>query len=293
MTSVLYDEPGPVAKRRARIGTVIALVLIATLVGLAVARLSSKGQFDAELWDPLVNPSSDTFSPVWQLIGKGLLNTVIAAALAIALSLVLGVLLGVARMMFGAVLRVPVVAFIQLFRGLPVIITIVMVWRFMVELEIDPEPLPGANALWYAVIGLTLYNSVIIAEILRAGVASLPRGQGEAALAVGMTPGQSMRSVQLPQAFRVMLPALVSQFVVILKDTSLVAVIGLGYPELLYRGNQILRNLGNPIQTLFVIGVIFIVINYALSRLATWLEKRLSRASGTDIATARDQVPAT
>jgi glutamate transport system permease protein len=103
-------------------------------------------------------------------------------------------------------------------------------------------------------------------------VASLPSGQGEAARAIGMTEWQMMRTVLLPQAFRTMLPALISQLVVILKDTSLAAVLG-GYIELLRRGNIISQNLDNPIQTLFVVGLIFIALNYGLSRLAVWTER--------------------
>ncbi|MBM7507525.1 amino acid ABC transporter permease [Nocardioides salarius] len=280
-TSVLYDAPGPRAVRRARIGTVVAILVFLALATLVVLRLADRGQFDAELWNPWINPSDDTFSQVWTLVRRGLVATLVAAALSIALSLAVGVLLGVARMMLGRGWRVPVVAWIELFRGLPVVVTIVFVWRAMVEIGIDVGPLPGEPALWYLVIGLTLYNSVIIAEILRAGVSSLPSGQREAALAVGLTNGQAMRTILLPQAFRVMLPALISQLVVVLKDTSLVAVIGLGYLELLSRGRQISQNLDNPIQTLLIIGAIYIVINYGLSKLAEYVERRMGRASGS------------
>lgn len=277
--AVLYDVPGPRAIRRQRIGTVLALLFIAGIVAIAAQRLASRGQFDADLWAPWIDPSSDDFAQVWELVAKGAAATGIAAALAITLSLLVGVLLGVARMMSGRVGRIPVVAFIELFRGLPVVITIVFVWRAMVELGIPVDVLPGEDALWYLVIGLTLYNSVIVAEILRAGVVSLPSGQGEAGRAVGMTEGQVMRSILLPQAFRTMLPALISQLVVVLKDTSLAAVIGLGYLELLRRGNQISQVLDNPIQSLFIVGLLFILINYALSRLAVYLERRLSTSS--------------
>jgi glutamate transport system permease protein len=293
--SVLYDLPGPRARRRARIGTVVGALLIVGLLAVAGTRLADNGQFEAELWNPLVDPGDENFSAVWRLIGEGLAKTGIAALLAIALSLVIGVLLGIGRMMLGPVLRAPIFVFIQLFRGLPVIITIVLVSRVIIDTGLNDviDPLPGENPLWYLVIGLTLYNCVIFAEILRAGVNSLPSGQGEAALAVGMTPGQSMRTVLLPQAFRVMLPALISQLVVIVKDTSLAAVAGFTYLELLSRGNQISQNLDNPVQTLFVVAVIFILVNYALSRLATWVEKRLSRASGNDADAIRAQVAAT
>ncbi len=223
---------------------------------------------------------------------QGATATLIAAVLAILLSLVVGVGLGVARMMLGKVGRIPVVGLIEILRGLPVVITIVIVWRASVELGINLGALPGASVLWYLVIGLTLYNSVIIAEILRAGVASLPSGQGEAARAIGMSEGQVMSTVLLPQAFRVMLPALISQLVVVLKDTSLAAVIGLGYLELLRRGNQISQVLDNPIQSLFMVGTMFILVNYSLSRLAIYVERRLSQ-SGSDATKAEAEVPAT
>lgn len=294
-TSVLYDAPGPRARRRARIGSAIALVGIAVLVFFAIRRLADRGQFEWELWGPWLDPSFDEFSQVWNLVREGAVATLVAAVLSIALSLVVGVFLGVARMRLGRYARIPVVLFIELFRGLPVVITIVFVWRAFEELNIDLSPLPGVVGLWYLVIGLTLYNSVIIAEILRAGVNSLPKGQGEAARAVGMTEWQTMRTVLLPQAFRIMLPALISQLVVILKDTSLAALVGSFYIELLSRGNQISQNLDNPIQSLFVVGSLFIAINYGLSRVATWLERQLSRNRGgkAAIQAVEDVVPLT
>ena len=275
MTNVLYDELGPLARRRALIGTVLAALLLLGLTGAAMWRLADRGQFEADLWSPLLNPGDDNFVLVWRLLGQGLLATVIAATLAIALSLVIGTLLGVSRMMLGRVGRSPVVFLIELFRGLPVIISIFYVYILIRSTGIDIAFLPGEDGLWFLVMGLMLYNSVIIAEIVRAGVNSLPSGQSEAALAVGMTRWKSMKHVELPQAFRTMLPALISQLVVILKDTSLVAVLGL-YTELLRRGNLISLNLDNPIQVLFVVGVIFILINYALSKLAEYVERRLS-----------------
>lgn len=291
--TVLYDVPGPRARRRALIGTVVSAAVILAALGFAIKRLADRGQFDSELWSPLVNPGDEVFGQVWELLGKGLLNTLVAAVLAIALSLLVGVALGVARMMLGRWARIPLVVVIELLRGLPVVITIFLVWRAFVESGVDISFLPGENGLWYLVVGLTLYNSVIIAEILRAGVAALPRGQGEAATAIGMTRWQVMSTVLLPQAFRIMLPALISQLVVILKDTSLAAVAAGLYVELLRQGNLISLNLDNPIQVLFVVGLMFILINYALSRLAVWTEKRVSRNRGDEVSAVEEQVPAT
>jgi glutamate transport system permease protein len=285
MTSVLYDAPGPRARRRALIATIIGALVILGLVGVAVKRLYDQGQFSMELWGPLIDPSNDRFSLVWDLLFDGLKATLVAAGLAITLSLVVGTALGTLRIMLGRWARIPLVAGIELFRGLPVVITIFYIWQVLPELGVDVSPLPGENGLWYLVIGLTLYNSVIIGEILRAGVASLPSGQGEAARAIGMTEWQVMRIVLLPQAFRTMLPALISQLVVVLKDTSLAAILGL-YIELLRRGNLIALNLDNPIQVLTVVAIIFITINYALSKLAVWTERRLSQARGIEAAGA-------
>ena len=294
MTNILYDEPGPRARRRALIGTVIASAAIVALLVVVVRRLADQDQFSMELWGPLIDPGNENFAPVWRLIGQGMRATVNAALLAIILSLVIGTLVGSARMMLGGLKRLPLVGLIELFRGLPVIVTIFYVYTLIRSLELDISALPGEDGLWFVVIGLTFYNSVIIAEILRAGVASLPRGQGEAALAIGMTPRQAMATVLLPQAFRTMLPALISQLVVVLKDTSLAAVLAI-YIELLRRGNLIALNLDNPIQVLFVIGLIFILINYSLSRVAVWLERRLSRSSGgrAAMAAVEREVPAT
>ena len=215
---------------------------------------------------------------MWNILAMGLRATLTASALAIALSLLIGGVVGISRMMLGRTARMPIVALIELLRGLPVVITIYFASRVLPEVGVDLSGMPGGAGLWYLVIGLTLYNCVIIAEIIRAGVASLPDGQREAALAVGLTPGATMRLVLLPQAVRVMLPALISQLVVILKDTSLAAVLGL-YTELLRQGNLIALNLHNPIQILSVVGVIFILINYSLSRLATWVDQRSVRKS--------------
>jgi len=274
--SVLYDAPGPRARRRAAVSGGIATLAVLMLLGLVVKRLADQGQFAGKLWAPILSPSDENFPLVWNLIGKGVLATLTAAALAIAFSLLIGSAVGVARMMLGRRARMPVVGLIELLRGLPVVITIYFASRVLPELGVDLSGMPGGSGLWFLVIGLTAYNCVIIAEIIRAGVVSLPSGQREAALAVGLTPGATMRLVLLPQAVRVMLPALISQLVVILKDTSLAAVLGL-YTELLRQGNLIALNLHNPIQILFVVAVIFILINYSLSRVATWADQRSVR----------------
>jgi glutamate transport system permease protein len=274
--TVLYDAQGPKARRRTRIGTAVAALLLAGLAYLVIRRLAAEGQFSMELWGPLIDPSNEAFDAVWGLLGDGLVNTLKAAVLAMALSVVLGTLIAVGRLSFGRTGRIPLIGLVELLRGLPVVVLVYFGVRVLPDLGVDLRGWPGGQALWGLVIGLTAYNMVIFAEIVRAGVVSLPRGQREAALATGLTRAQTMRLVLLPQAFRVMLPAIISQLVVVLKDTSLVTFVA-NYDELLSQGERIRRNLDNPIQTFTVVGLIYIAINYSLDRFARWIEARQGR----------------
>lgn len=285
--AVLYDVPGPKARRRAVIGSVIASIILLGILAVVVKRLADQDQFSMERWGPIIDPSDERFSSVWERLGKGLFATLAAAVLAISFSMVIGTVLSVGRMLTGRYGRLPLVSVIELLRGLPVIVLISFAYFGLPELGLDVAPLPGPDGLWYVVIGLTAYNSVIIAEILRAGVASLPRGQREAGLANGFTNLQVMRLVLLPQAFRTMLPALISQLVVILKDTSLGAIIGV-YTELLRQGLQLKDFLGNPLQMLFVVAIIFIAVNFTLSRIAVFAERRLAMGRRTPVTAVDD-----
>ncbi|SEK98645.1 amino acid ABC transporter membrane protein 2, PAAT family [Blastococcus sp. DSM 46786] len=278
--SVLYDAQGPKARRRTLIGTGVAVLVLLGLAYLVVQRLAERDQFSMELWGPLINPGNESFEAVWRLIGEGIRNTLIAAALAMTLSIVLGTVIAVARLSLGRIGRIPLIGFVEVFRGLPVVVLVYFGVRVLDDVGVDLSGLPGGQVLWGLVLGLTAYNMVVFAEIVRAGVASLPKGQREAALATGLTPGQTMRIVLLPQAFRTMLPAIISQLVVVLKDTSLVTFIA-NYDELLSQGESIRRNLDNPIQTFTVIALLYIAINYALGRLAQYVERRQSRARTT------------
>ena len=266
----LYDVPGPRARRRARIGNLVAAAGLLLVAGLAAARLGRQGQWDSRLWSPLLNPGDAVFARVWDLLGQALGRTLLAASLAISLSLAIGVALCVARLTAGRWWRAVIGAVVQVLRGAPVVIMIYLSARVLPEYGVQ------LNGLWYVVIGLTAYNSVVFAEILRSGIAALPRGQGEAAAAIGLTRGQTLRTVLLPQAFRMMLPALISQIVVALKDTSLGFVIQ--WQETVRTANLLIQTLHNPIQMFLVVGAIFVLINHLLGRLAHRVEGRLSRS---------------
>jgi glutamate transport system permease protein len=252
------------------LGSIVAGAALLAVLGLALYRLAGQGQLSEERWGPLVNPLDAQFAAVWSGLLEALGLNITAAALAMVLSLAIGTLLALTRITSAAWYRWVVVGVIEVLRGLPVVIAIFLSYRILPELGVE---LPR---IWYLVIGLTAYNAVVIAEIVRSGVASLPRGQAEAASAIGLTHGQSLRLVQLPQAFRIMLPALISQLVVVFKDTSLGFVIL--FPEVISFARIAIQTLGNPLQLYFVIAVLFIAINYLLGRFAQWVERRLSRA---------------
>lgn len=207
---------------------------------------------------------------VWTFLLGGLANTLQAAGLAIVLSPFLGTILAVtcigAKRSYGWL----IVGLIETLRGVPVVLAIFFASRVLPQFGID---LP---LLWYIVIGLTAYNMVVIAEVIRAGIQALPRGQSEAASALGFTRGQALRLVILPQAFRLMLPVIVGQLVVVLKDTSLGFIIG--FEELLRRGQIAIQSLNNPIQMFLLIGMLFIIINFSLSKGAEALERRLTNS---------------
>jgi glutamate transport system permease protein len=257
----------------------VAALLVLAAVGYAVvSRLGAGGQLAWDRWAPLLDPRDAQFGVLWRFLLGGLKNTLIAAAAAIAVSLLLGTALGMLRVVSAPWYRWAVVGAIELLRGVPVVIAIFFAARVL------PEISPGLDLplLWYVVIGLVVYNSVVIAEIVRAGLAAVPRGQAEAALAVGLTRGQTLRIVLLPQAFRIMLPALISQLVVALKDTSLGFIIG--FQELLRRANISIQTTGSPIQTLLVIALVYVVINYSLGRLAQYVHDRTLRSGRTTAA---------
>jgi glutamate transport system permease protein len=187
------------------------------------------------------------------------------------LALALGVVLGLGRLSERWWIRVPAATIVELFRAIPLLVLIF--FAFFGSFAILGTAISAFAAV---VFGLTLYNGSVIAEIVRAGVQAVPRGQAEAAYALGMRKTDVLRLVQLPQAVRYMLPVLIAQLVVLLKDSALGFVIG--YVELLRQAGQIGTEFNNIVQAAILIAAIYIVINLILGLLATQLERRLGRA---------------
>jgi len=275
MSAVLFDAPGPVAVRRHRI---IAAATVLGLIAVAVAviwKLAVEDQFTAEIWEPFVTPS------IIEFLWVGLRNTLIAAAVAIVIAVVFGIVFGVGKLSEHGWLRWPSWTVVEFFRAVPLLMLILFIWAM--------QGYP-TNSLVPLIIGLVLYNGAVLAEVFRAGINAVPTGQSEAAFAIGMRKNQVMRIILLPQAVKIMLPAIISQCIVALKDTSLGFYILA--PVLTSQGRQIWNAFDNKFATAIVLAVIYIVLNLLLTWLATWVERRISTPGGGHVTIVAGQVQA-
>jgi glutamate transport system permease protein len=269
VSSVLVEELGPRGKQRVRLATIGSALVLAAFLGFLLWRLAEGGQFEARLWAQFVD-----FDSQWpQFLITGLWGTFRAAIGAMVIAATLGLVLALLRLSRFAPVRMVAGIVIDVLRGPPVLLMIFFAYYAL------PQVLPGGlgttlarNPLLALVIGLAAYNMAILAEIYRAGILSLDRGQSEAAYSVGMTHGLAMRLVILPQALRRMIPAILAQLATLTKDTALGYIITVG-DDLMGRGRAFVQ--GSPIndlQTWFVVGVIYFILIWGLTRLARRLE---------------------
>ena len=270
MTAVLTEELGPRGRRRVQIAKLIALVFLLALAAWIIQRVAVTGNFEPRLWEQFVD-----FEEGWpQFLLTGLLNTLRAAATAMVFATLIGFMMALGRLALNAPVRWAARTYVELFRTIPVVLFIFFAYFGLQDLGVG-----WVTALWGVVIGLTAYNSAVLAEIFRAGILSLDRGQSEAAYTIGLTYWQAMGLVILPQAVRRMTPAIVAQLATLTKDVSLGFLIG--YEEVVRRG----RILGegspsNLLQAYLVVGIIYFIVIFMLSRIARRLEVRQRRKYG-------------
>ncbi|RFA13374.1 amino acid ABC transporter permease [Subtercola boreus] len=261
----LYDEPGPRARRAIRLWSVVAVVVVALVIVLAGLQFGSHGQLDADRWTPFLSAG------IWQYLLIGLWGTIQAAALVAVLGGAFGLVLALGRLSRNPVIHGVSTAYIEIARTIPVLLLIYLMLFGLPQLGLN-FPL-----LWKLVIPLTIANAAAFAEIIRAGILGLPAGQSEAALSLGLSRGQTMRLVVLPQALRFVTPSLVTQLVSLVKDTSLGYIVA--FTELLYRGQVLAAYNHFLIPTFIVVTLIYLVFNGALSTLASRLRRRPGKRS--------------
>ncbi|MDV7999833.1 amino acid ABC transporter permease [Rhodococcus sp. IEGM 1408] len=267
--AVLFDAPGPKARLRHKLFTVVGVLLAAAIVYVVYVQFEAAGQLKGFMWEPFV-----TDPEVWtSYLIPGLRGTFTAAVISIVLAVVFGLLFGMGRLSPLAPVRWFCSVIVEFFRSVPVLLMMVFAYfGYFATSDIVPNQHAPLAAV---VTALTLYNGAVIAELVRSGVHGLPSGQAEAGLAVGLSPGQVLRSIQLPQALTAMLPALVGQLVVVLKDSAL--GYGITYLELLNWSKTLGSAYANTVPAYIVAGVLFVIINYALTKLAVYLEGRLKK----------------
>lgn len=262
----IYDVPGPRARLRNRILAVATVLVVAAVLGFVAQRFQATGQFSAAKWRIF------GYTAVWAQILRAMMRTLTAFALAVVLATALGFLLALGRLSDHAWVRAPARAFVEVFRAIPVLILMMLMYYGP-----PAAGYAGVSPFEAVVTGLTLYNGTVLAEAIRSGVESLPRGQEEAARALGLRKGQMMAEVLLPQAVRAVLPVIVSQLVVILKDTALGFIIT--YQELLYYAKFVgsRPEYGSPIiPATLVVGGIYVVLCLLVAACAKLVERRLS-----------------
>lgn len=267
--SVLFDVPGPRARRLSLIVSIVVGVLLAAgavwlVLALAAPRVTAAGAEQPGLLDPT---RWDVFLDVavWRRFGTALGNTLAMAGLAAVLAIVIGVLFSFLRTAGTRWVRVPASIVLEFLRGMPVLLMMLFILLVF-----------ATGAYWAGVLALGFYNGALIGEILRSGIAALPRGQREAGLTIGLTPLATRFLIEFPQAARNMLPIIIAQLVVLLKDTALAYVIA--YPELLQAVKQLSNFFGNRYQFSFflVVLAIYLVLNLTLS----WIARLVARRTG-------------
>jgi glutamate transport system permease protein len=247
---------------------------------LIILALVATGVLSQRRWEPFGDIR------VWRFVLEGLLVTLQIGAVALVASLILAVPLALGRLALPRPVRWIVVAWIELVRATPVLALILILTLFVPRDLVSP--------VWSATIALTIYTSAVLAEILRAGILAIPRGEVDAARSLALTYVQTMRLIVLPQAFSRMMPALVSQLITLVKDTSLASIAAVS--ELAGYARSIHSFYGNPAETYFVIACIYFTINYTLSRIGRRLELRRAKeppvALPAEVELAEPQSPA-
>jgi glutamate transport system permease protein len=260
MSSVLFDTAGPRARRRYRVYSVVSALALLLVLAFLGWRMYDTGQFEYDKWEPFVTPEF-----IRALLVDGLLQTLLMAFSSILFAVVFGAVFGIGKLSERAWLRWPCWVVVEFFRAVPLLLLIVFIY-FTYGIG------DGIGSYWSVVIGLTLYNGSVLAEVFRAGINAVPKGQGEAAYAIGMRKSQVMMTVLMPQGVKIMLPAIISQCVVALKDTSL------GYyvlaPGLTRVGKAIYGEFTNQVPTAIVLAAMYIVANLVLSWVATLVQRR-------------------
>ena len=258
----LYEAPGPKTRAKVRVGTAVTAVLVALLLGFVVYQFWATGQLNPRYWMFFTQLST------WSYLLAGLRGTLTVALTAGGIALVLGLVLMLGRTSGIRVLEVACRVVTDFFRGVP---SLLLIYFFFL---VVPQYGIRMSSFWMLTLPVALAASGVLAEVFRAGVNAVPRGQTEAALALGMSPFRVKLKIVLPQAIRYVIPSLISQLVVVVKDTTVAYVVS--YPDMLQNARVLITNYDALVSTYLVVAVIYILLNYAINQLAVYVARRSS-----------------
>lgn len=251
LQDVLFGAPGPQARTLARVGSVLAALALAALAAVVVAGFQQAGQLDARLWGLFAQAST------WAFLAEGLRGTLASAGMAALIALGLGLVLLLGRLSRLRAVRWPTVALIELLRGTPTLLLIYVCFLVLPQLGVR------LSTYWMLTLPVGLSTAAVVAEVYRAGVLAVPRGQADAARSLGMTEAQVFFQVVFPQALRFIVPALVAQLVIVVKDTTFGYVVT--YGELLQNARVLVANHNTLVPVYLVVALLYCAVNYAIS----------------------------
>ena len=262
MRDALYEAPGPKTRRRTRIITFISLILVALGSALIVRQFYVTGQLDAKYWSFFLKPTT------WTYLASGFVGTFKVAFTAGIIALILGVIFMLGRTAHNKVISTIFRVIIDFFRGVP---SLLLIYFFYLALPQYGFRIP---AFWMITMPVALAASGVLAEVFRAGVNAVPKGQTEAALSIGLTPSQTMFKIVLPQALKIVVPSLISQLVVVVKDTTVAYVVS--YPDLMQNARVLITTHDALLQVYFVVAILYIIVNFAINQLSIYMARRSS-----------------
>jgi glutamate transport system permease protein len=262
MRDALYEAPGPKTRRRTRIITFISLILVALGIALIVRQFYVTGQLDAKYWSFFLKPTT------WTYLASGFVGTFKVAFTAGIIALLLGVVFMLGRTAHNVVIATIFRVIIDFFRGVP---SLLLIYFFYLALPQYGFRIP---AFWMITMPVALAASGVLAEVFRAGVNAVPKGQTEAALSIGLTPSQTMFKIVLPQALKIVVPSLISQLVVVVKDTTVAYVVS--YPDLMQNARVLITTHDALLQVYFVVAILYIIVNFAINQLSIYMARRSS-----------------
>ena len=261
MRDALYEAPGPRMRAKIRIGTAISLVAVAALVALVLQRFYVTGQLSVHYWYFF------THLTTWKFLLAGFEGTVKVALTAGAIALVLGLALMLGRTSDIKPLQLVCRVLTDFFRGVP---SLLFIYGFFF---VVPSLGFKMDSFWMLTIPISLAASGVLAEVFRAGVNAVPRGQTEAGLSIGLSRWKVKTKIVLPQAIRFVIPSLISQLVVVVKDTALAYVVT--FPDLMQNAQVLRTNYDALVSTYLVVAVVYILINYFINKASVYVSRRM------------------